>query len=140
MTPRGATGAGAPEISEAFAGHTWTDAGLADGTATITWDGHLWVGTAPGNVAFRLGSPGPVALEVDGNQLGAAASGDLDLPQVRLAFGEHTVRVVAGATHAGDTSLRISIDGHVTDAADTLYTLRVSSTEASTLFSPREDQ
>jgi 4-amino-4-deoxy-L-arabinose transferase-like glycosyltransferase len=139
ITPTGAIAAGPAQTSQDFASHAWTDADLAGGSATVTWDGHLWVSSAPGNVAFRLTSPGAVSLEVDGKQIGTVPEGELDVPQAPLAFGEHTVRVVAAATHSGDTSLKISIDGRVTDAADTLYSTSLSDRGFQAVYRPGRD-
>ncbi len=111
---------GATETTRDVASRTWTEGDLARGTVTAVWEGNLWVGTAPGNVAFRLNSPGPISIKLDGKQLGSG-SGEVDIPQTPLAFGEHKVRIIAGATRPGDTAVRISIDGRVSDAADTLY-------------------
>ena len=81
---------------------------------------YLWVGTAPGAVSYRLTSPGSIAIEVDGNEF-ASGNGVADIRETALAFGEHRVRIIAGATEPGETSVRVSLDGRVRDARNLLY-------------------
>jgi 4-amino-4-deoxy-L-arabinose transferase-like glycosyltransferase len=116
----GAAASGTPASStQSEPGRTWSAEDLSAGPITAAWEGYLWVGTAPGTVAYRLNSPGPVAIEVDGKQL-ASGAGEV-IGRQQLAFGEHSVRIIAGAAQPGEMIARISIDGRDLNARDVLY-------------------
>ncbi|HEY7802002.1 MAG TPA: PA14 domain-containing protein, partial [Dehalococcoidia bacterium] len=99
----------------------WTSGDLSKaGSATAVWDGYLWVPSYPGNTTITLSSPGSVAIEIDGARV-ADGTGSVTSQPRALAFGEHTVRLIAGATTPGGVHAEIAVDGVANDAADVLY-------------------
>jgi hypothetical protein len=117
----------------------WTADDLAGGPITAVWEGHLWIGTAPGAISYLLNySPGSIAIDVDGKQL-ASGTGAVGVPQTLMPFGEHKVRIIAGVTQPGEMAVSISIDGRVSDARDLLYATSMGDRGFQAVYRPGSD-
>ncbi|MBF6600475.1 MAG: glycosyltransferase family 39 protein [Dehalococcoidia bacterium] len=132
--------AAAPQsTSRALPARAWSAGDLrAGGVATGVWDGYLWVPSFPGDTRITLASPGPVAIEIDGRRV-IEGSGRVVSPPQALTFGEHRVRLIAGAATAGAMSAQVDIDGVVTDAADSLYATSAGTRGFQALFRSSSD-